>query len=416
MDEIINLTPVRGNSYDKVRDFYERLSKTFDALQTLGEEDMLRGFVMTTLKKLPQVKPDLVRVDHNWEEWDMEELIENLQKWLQRSKADDFSAESGNLRRRERHWYTKGKRENGLEPRAPSCLYCQGDHREEACEVFNTLEKRRQFFHEKKLCYKCGCEGHRANYCRSRPCFNCKLKHHTSLCDRPSLNGPIDGTVFTAYNPGSEDRSLPGSHLGAYLDTDSGRNFISKEAIKKLNLKPKRHESRQFLTINGVQKQSMPIFEVRLDSLDNRTSEQVEITGSKMEDFTTVRRPTVRELKTKYEHARDKQFYMTANEEYPIHMILGDSTYCKIRTEQTFKGRPKDPIVEGTTFGWIIRRGEEYTDDKCMYVKEASEYEKLYSLDVLGVEDRGEDDQSDAYSSFKESRRPIRSERALDSR
>ena len=74
----------------------------------------------------------------------------------------------------------------------------------------------------------------------------------------------------------------------------------------------------------------MPIFEVRLDSLDNRTSEQVEITGSKMEDFTTVRRPTVRELKTKYEHSWDKQFYMTANEEYPIHVILGDSTYCKI--------------------------------------------------------------------------------------
>ena len=27
-----------------------------------------------------------------------------------------------------------------------------------------------------------------------------------------------------------------------------------------------------------------------------------------------------------------------------------------------------------------------------MYVKEASDYEKLYSLDVLAVEDRGEDD------------------------
>ena len=50
----------------------------------------------------------------------------------------------------------------------------------------------------------------------------------------------------------------------------------------------------------------MPIFEVRLDSLGNRTSEQVEITGSKMEDFTTVRRPTIRELKTRYGHARDK--------------------------------------------------------------------------------------------------------------
>ena len=87
-------------------------------------------------------------------------------------------------------------------------------------------------------------------------------------------------------------------------------------------------------------------------------------------------------------------------------MILGHNTYCKIRTEQTFKGRPEDPIVEGTTLGWIIHVGEEYADDKSMYIKEASEYEELYSLDVLGVEDRGEDDQSDVYSSFKESITP----------
>ena len=170
---------------------------------------MLRGFVMTTLKKLPQVKPDLVRVDDNWEEWYMKELIENLRKWLQRNKTDDSSADSGDSRRRERHWYTKGKRENGRKPKSPSCLYCQGDHWGEACKVFNTVEKRRQFFHEKKLCYNCGREGHGANYCRSHPCFKCKSKHHTSLCDRPLLNGPIDGTMFTAYNPGSEDRSLP---------------------------------------------------------------------------------------------------------------------------------------------------------------------------------------------------------------
>ena len=53
MDEIINLTPVKGSSFEKVREFYEVLSKNYDALQTLGEADMLRGFVMTTLKKLP---------------------------------------------------------------------------------------------------------------------------------------------------------------------------------------------------------------------------------------------------------------------------------------------------------------------------------------------------------------------------
>ena len=74
------------------------------------------------------------------------------------------------------------------------------------------------------------------------------------------VNRPSDGTVFTAYNPGSEDQSLPaiiplkiqGIALWAYLDTGSGRNFISIEAIEKLNLKP----TSQFVTINGVQKQS----------------------------------------------------------------------------------------------------------------------------------------------------------------
>ena len=35
MDEIINLTPVRGSNYSKVQEFYEKLSKNFDALQTL---------------------------------------------------------------------------------------------------------------------------------------------------------------------------------------------------------------------------------------------------------------------------------------------------------------------------------------------------------------------------------------------
>ena len=39
------------------------------------------------------------------------------------------------------------------------------------------------------------------------------------------------------------------------------------------------------------------------------------------------------ELKAKYEHLHEKMFYRTSREEYLIHLILGDATYCKIRTE-----------------------------------------------------------------------------------
>ena len=55
VNEIANVPVVRGTSYKKIQKFYEKVSQNFDALLTLGEAEMLRGFVMTTLNKLPHV-------------------------------------------------------------------------------------------------------------------------------------------------------------------------------------------------------------------------------------------------------------------------------------------------------------------------------------------------------------------------
>ena len=57
IDEIVNLDVVKGKSYELVQAFY-KLSVNHDALQTLKEHAKLDGFVMRTLNKLPQVKPD----------------------------------------------------------------------------------------------------------------------------------------------------------------------------------------------------------------------------------------------------------------------------------------------------------------------------------------------------------------------
>ena len=52
---------------------------------------------------------------------------------------------------------------------------------------------------------------------------------------------------------------------------------------------------------------------------------------------------------------------------------------------------------------WLgFHGGDEYTSDgACMYLIGINNYEKLYSLDVLGVEDRGENDQFDVLRDFK---------------
>ena len=162
--------------------------------------------------------------------------------------------------------------------------------------------------------------------------------------------------------PSVGEKSLPaivplkvrGTMFWAYLDTGSGRNFISREAANKLKLNPIRHETHYIVTVNGTKKQSMPIYDVTINSIDSKASEKIEITGSKLADFTTIKRPTLKELKEKFQHVQGKMFYRTASEEYPIHVILGDATYCKIRTEHVFKGLPDDPMREPHLVGMFM--------------------------------------------------------------
>ena len=86
VEEIVNLPVIKGSNYLKIQEFYESVSRNYAALLTVGEADMIRGFVMSTLNKIPQVRPDIVRTDENWENWDMEALINNLRQWLTRHK------------------------------------------------------------------------------------------------------------------------------------------------------------------------------------------------------------------------------------------------------------------------------------------------------------------------------------------
>lgn len=117
---------------------------------------------------------------------------------------------------------------------------------------------------------------------------------------------------------------IQGLTLWAYLDTGSGRNFISSEVAKKLKLTPNCHETRQMVMLNGTKRQSMLVFSITMDSLDGRTRKRIEVTGSKMPEFATVKWLNMNELKFKYRHAQDKKFYIKPGDKYRIDVILGD--------------------------------------------------------------------------------------------
>ena len=128
----------------------------------------------------------------------------------------------------------------------------------------------------------------------------------------------------------------------------------------------------------------MPVFKVDIGSLDGVANQQIEVTGTRMPNFTTIKRPDMNELKQKFDHTKDKQFYMQRDHQYSIHLIIGDNT-SQMKTDKIYKGRQGEPVVEGT-FGWVVHGGD-LPNDECMYCRDVSDYEKLYSLDVFGVED-----------------------------
>lgn len=121
------------------------------------------------------MKPDLVSIDDDCEEWDMRNKIEEMLSKEHKSPG------------RERNWYTQkgGEFANGKGRVLPVFIYCKGGHWEDQCMSYESLTKRRQFFVKNRLCFNCGQTGHRESNWRSKGCFKCKGKHYTSLCEKP---------------------------------------------------------------------------------------------------------------------------------------------------------------------------------------------------------------------------------------
>ena len=53
------------------------------------------------------MKPDLLRTDDNWENWDMAALIDEIRKWLSRHKVDQEKLERKGLGLHQREVVTK---------------------------------------------------------------------------------------------------------------------------------------------------------------------------------------------------------------------------------------------------------------------------------------------------------------------
>ena len=95
----------------------------------------------------------------------------------------------------------------------------------------------------------------------------------------------------------------------------------------------------------------------------------------------------------------------TRKNQLPVHVILGTGEYARIKTQSKPQvGNDGEPVAELTKLGWFVMSPGAEFDQKTMLLTQTSQsdYEALCRMDVLGLADTSENDQSMVHAEFKE--------------
>ena len=211
----------------------------------------VQSYVRFTLDKLGRIRADLVRMHHNWQNWDFSEFIEALRKWTEKNPIAVTTDRKNEHLKKDRILQTLQKQR-----KTHACIY-YGDivHKAAECQKVKDLIQRRNILNKKRLCYNCSGEDHRAIDYRTRwTCQHCKGKHHASICnDRSKEKEQETSEKSSEEQPLCLAKdfqvvypvvvvNLDGIKCRALLDTEARRSSISSSVANQLKNNPSRKD------------------------------------------------------------------------------------------------------------------------------------------------------------------------------
>ena len=376
----------------------------------MGKLGEIKGLTRATLDMLEGIRADLVRTDDDWQEWGFPQLVNALKQWTERNPSSqedrggvstNFREISHNIQKRENIFQAK------QEWRRRGCVYCDGDeHKSAECKKVAGIGLRREHLKKRRLCFNCTGANHKATECRTKSgCQHCGARHHTSICDKPS-----DQVLLAT----GEQRviypivivTINGVKCRALLDTGAGSSYISEKLVSLLGKRPVLKQNRQIDMMLSTVNKKFEIYNVEIQSLKGDFKLEVDVSKVDREELLSVKNPKYQHVLRKYKHLHGVTMDdVSEKTELPVHLILGASECAKIKTStKACVGKPGEPVVEYTKFGWtLISPGEEIEIEKSFFAKSSIvDYEKLCSLDVLGLKDSDDGNQSSTFEEFKD--------------
>ena len=398
--DIMDLPYIHGTNPKKIRDFSERLNHCVQALQTMNRLSQVDGNVAMTLDKLPGIRGDLVRTDPEWENWTFAQLSEAVRQWSQRNPVDQSHTDRD-----------KYRQIKSFHAKSHECVYC-GDvtHKAGNCTKITSVTERKQILAKKRLCFNCAIGTHRAAECSSKgSCQKCGKRHHTSICDASKVERKEQ--VMTTSQ--SSESVLPvivikvnGVKCRALIDTGSGSSYISAKLVEVVKAKPISTQTRQVEMLMSSKSVRMDIYELNAESVDGQYRMPVKFIKVNKPELLAVENPNYADLIRDNAHLSEVVITdKDTKSQLPVHVIFGSGEYARIKTETKPRVRKEGgPIAELTRMGWFIMSpGTEFDRNRMLLTQTSqSDYEGLCRMDILGLADVAENDQTIVHAEFKE--------------
>ena len=374
-------------------------------METLAKLEQVAGNVRLTLYKLVGIRADLIRTEKDWKKWTFTELVEALRQWVERNPQQPGDKDGGQhpkFKQRDNQFATR----DHLKRR--QCVYCENnDHRSVECTKVVDVGQRKRILSIKRRCFNCKGEKHRARECKSNTqCYNCQCKHHTSICDKaepsPTMCQPNQSNVIYPVVV----VEVEGVKCRALLDTGSGNSYVSSTLMNLTKKKPVRQEIKTIEMMLHTTTKKIDVYNVEITNINKNFSMSSEVNCVDRPVLLTFQNPRYREVIASNSHLEGIEMDdVDTKPMLPVHMILGASDYSRVKTTTPAKiGDDGKPVAEKMRLGWtIMSQGREMNHSYLMLTRSTHEdYMGLCSLDVLGLKDRPEGDQTTVLEEFKE--------------
>lgn len=408
--EIMAFTIITSANPRRISEFSETLTYCVQALETMNKLSEVNGNVPITRDKLPAIRGDLVRMDPEWEKWNFPQLSEAVRLWTKRNPVEERETSEQFNSKRDRS--NKLFQARGGEGKPNKCVYCSdATHRSSECQKISTVDQRKQFLAKKKLCFNCATPNHCAAECFSKKtCLHCHKRHHSSICDREQTDSGKQ-TLMTASE--NNEGIMPvltvkvdGITCRALIDTGAGSSYASAKLLDLLKKKPSETKTRRVDMLISSKVTKLEVYDTVVESLDGNYQMPVKLTKVNKAELLSIENPKYGTLVHKYPHLKGVKITdLDTKDQLPKHVVLGSGEYARVKTETKPQiGQDGEPVEEKTKLGWFITSPGSEFDHNMMLLTQTSQsdYEDLCRLDILGLADTPEHDQSFVHAEFKE--------------